>query len=104
MLVDYSIFSGPAAVLGIGAVCLAVLSIVAVIRSQRRKPVAGRESMIGQTGTVTAALKPEGTVLFNGELWHARTKGPHLEPGTNVTVVKIDGLTLGVKEKEATDD
>jgi membrane-bound ClpP family serine protease len=60
--------------------------------------------MIGQVGIVTTALKPEGTIQFNGELWHARSKGPHLEPGAKVTVVEIRGLTLGVKEKEVSDD
>jgi len=95
MLVDYSVFAGPATVLGIMAACLATLSIVAVVRSQKRKPAAGRETMVGQIGTVNTALKPEGTVYLNGELWHARTKGPHLDPGAKVKVVEIHGLTLG---------
>lgn len=104
MLVDYSIFTGPATILGVLVGCLAVVSIIAIVRSQRRKPAAGRETMVGQTAVVQTTLDLEGTVLVEGELWHARTKKLRLNPGAKVTVVKIDGLTLLVKEKEVTDD
>ena len=104
MLVDYALFTGPATILGIVAVCLAVISVIAVVRSQRRKPAAGRETMLGQTAVVQTTLDPEGMVLVEGELWHARARKTRIEVGAKVTVVAIDGLTLRVKEKEVTDD
>lgn len=104
MLVDYSVFAGPGIVLGIVVVCLAVVSIIAVARSQGRKPVAGRETLLGQTAVVQTPLDPEGMVLVEGELWRARARKTRIEVGAQVTVVAIDALTLRVKEKEVTDD
>jgi membrane-bound ClpP family serine protease len=53
---------------------------------------------------VQTTLDPEGMVLVEGELWHARARKTRIEVGAKVTVVAIDGLTLRVKEKEVTDD
>ncbi len=102
MVVNYSLFTGPLAILLIAATCLAVVSVIAVIRSQKRRPATGRESMIGQDAIVYSALKPEGMVQASGELWHARIRGTKVNPGATVTITGIDGLTLIVKEKEAT--
>jgi membrane-bound serine protease (ClpP class) len=104
MLVDYSIFSGPGIVLGIVAGLLLIVSVIAVVRSQRRRVTVGQETMIGQNGVVQTALHPEGTVQVNGELWNARVRGGHLDPGSRVVVVGVDRLVLTVKEKEVTDD
>jgi len=104
MLVDYSIFTGPAAILAIVVVCLMIVSIVAVMRSQKRRPAAGRESMIGQVATTYSPLNPEGTVQAVGELWRARVRGQHVGPGQQVTILGIDGLTLIVKQKEVSGD
>jgi membrane-bound serine protease (ClpP class) len=104
MLIDYSVFAGPGIVFGIVLGCLAVVSIIAVARSHGRKPVAGRETLLGQTAVVQTPLDPEGMVLVEGELWRARARKTRIEVGAKVTVVTIDGLTLRVKEKEVTDD
>lgn len=104
MLVNYSIFAGPVAILAIVVVCLATISIIAVIRSQKRRPESGLESMIGQVATTYSPLSPEGTVQAEGELWHARVKGPHVGPGQQVAILGIEGLTLVVKQKEVTGD
>lgn len=98
MIVDYSVFTGPAVVIGVLVACLAVISIIAVIRSQKRAPVAGRETIIGATAVVQSTLDPEGTVLFEGELWHARAPGGRIEPGVEVTITAVRGLTLTVKK------
>jgi membrane-bound serine protease (ClpP class) len=103
MLVNYSLFAGPAIVLGIGAACFAVLSIIAVVRSQRRKVAAGRETMIGQTAVVQTPLQPEGTVRIDGELWNAVARGAPIQAGERVTIVSMDGLNLMVRKKEVTD-
>jgi membrane-bound ClpP family serine protease len=104
MLVDYSIFAGPATILGIVVGVLLIVSVVAVVHSQRRRLTVGQETMIGQTGVVQAALRPEGTVQVDGELWHARVHGDHLDPGARVVVVGVNRLVLTVKEKEVTGD
>jgi len=104
MILNYSIFAGPVAILIIVTVCLIVVSVIAVMRSQKRRPAAGSEAMIGEVATVYSVLNPEGTVQAVGELWHARVKGAHVDPGKRVTIIGIDGLTLIVKEKEVTGD
>lgn len=104
MLVDYSIFAGPGVILGIVAGVLLIVSVIAVVRSQRRRVTVGQETMVGQSGVVQTALRPEGAVQVNGELWQARVQGGHLDPGSRVVVVGVDRLMLAVKKKEVTDD
>lgn len=104
MIVDYSVFTGPAVIAGVLLLVLAVISVVAVIRSQKRAPVAGRESIVGKTAVVQSILDPNGTVLFEGELWHARAPRARIEAGSEVTVIRMEGLTLIVKKEEASDD
>lgn len=66
----------------------------------RKKPVTGRESLVGTKGAVhTETLGPEGEVTVNGVIWHARLANSSLSPlkkGDNVTVTMVDGLTLVV--------
>jgi membrane-bound ClpP family serine protease len=59
----------------------------------------GAEGMIGMTGRVTRALKPQGIVKINDEYWNAIAPDGDLEVGGEVEVVGIDGLTLEVKKK-----
>jgi len=104
MLVDYSLFEGPLLILGIALGILLVVSIVAVIRSQRRSVSAGRETLIGRPGVVRTPLKPAGTVQVDGELWNAVSDGPHLGIGEPIVVSSTNELTLRVRRKEETDD
>ena len=100
MFVNYSIFTGPVIALAILAVVLLIISIIAVARSQRRKPAAGRETLIGRIGIVRTPLRPEGAVHVDGEIWQAIVDGPDLEAGTRIIVTNIEGLRLTVRRKE----
>jgi membrane-bound serine protease (ClpP class) len=71
-----------------------------VIRSNRRQAKTGREDLMGKTAMVRAALEPEGTVFFRGELWSARTDGEVVEPGEEVNIAGMDGLVLHVTRKK----
>ena len=103
LIADWNV-TGPAVLLaGLTAVFI-VVSVVAVVRSQRRRPVAGRDDILGLVGTVSTRLDPEGSVQVRGELWHALAKGQRMEPGTKVVVTGIDGLRLTVRIKEEADD
>lgn len=104
MLVDYSAFRGPAVALGIVLIVLLLVSVIAVVRSQRRPPVAGREAIVGGTAVAQSALDPTGSVLFEGELWRARSPKSRIEAGEEVAITAVRGLTLTVKKKEVTDD
>ncbi len=98
MIVDYSLFTGPALILGIVLACLLVVSVVAVVRSQRRAASTGRETMVGRSAVVQTTLDPDGTVLMDGELWHATVREGSVQPGARVTVAAVEGLTLMVKK------
>ena len=103
LVADWDITGPVALLLGLAAIFV-VVSAVAVVRSQRRRPVAGKEDIIGLVGTVGTRLDPEGSVQVRGEIWQALAKGQYLEPGTKVVVTGIDGLTLTVRKKEEKDD
>jgi len=104
MIVDYSAITGPALVLGVLAGALAVFSIIAVVRSQLRRPASGREAFVGGTAVAQTRLDPDGTVLFEGELWSARAPKAAVATGDEVVVTGLRGLTLIVEKKEAIDD
>ncbi len=103
LLADWDI-TGPAALLAGLTVAFLVVSVVAVVRSQKRRPVAGTEDILGLVGTVRTRLNPEGSVQVRGELWQALSKGRGLEPGAKVVVTGIEGLRLTVQLKEERDD
>ncbi len=83
-------------------VVTAVFSFVvgAVIRSQRRRPVSGREGLIGKTALVQTEIDPTGTVFVEGERWTAKTEGDRIEAGEETVITKVDGLRLWVIKKE----
>jgi membrane-bound serine protease (ClpP class) len=85
----------------IGGVALAAASmlllLMTMVARSRQRPVAtGQEEMVGSRARVIEWHGGEGRVRIHGEIWHAR--GPAaLQPGQEVRVVGIDGLTLQVE-------
>ena len=70
------------------------------ISAHRRQAKTGREELIGKTAVVKVALNPEGTVFFKGERWAAISEADQIDVGSEVTINKIDGLTLYVTKKQ----
>jgi membrane-bound serine protease (ClpP class) len=68
-----------------------------VLRTQRRRPVMGPQSLVGRRGEVRAALDPAGLVFVAGELWSARTAADPVPAGASVEVLAVDGLCLLVR-------
>jgi membrane-bound serine protease (ClpP class) len=65
-----------------------------VVQMRRRPASVGTHTILGQHGLV----RPDGHVAVRGELWQARTEGGEpLEPGEEVDVVAVDGLSLVVR-------
>ncbi len=65
----------------------------------------GRGSIVGKRGVMTTAIEPggSGTVrVGSGEFWTARAMypGERIEPGSQVQVLDIDGLTALVESVE----
>ena len=71
-----------------------------VIRAHRRQARTGREELIGKRAVVKVALNPEGTVFFKGERWTAISETGQVELGEEVTITRVDGLTLYVIKKQ----
>jgi membrane-bound ClpP family serine protease len=72
----------------------------AVVPSLRRKKVTGAEGMLGETGEVTKALRPEGTIMVGGEYWQAKSLDGDIDKGEEVEITGIDGLRLEVRRRQ----
>jgi membrane-bound serine protease (ClpP class) len=70
--------------------------VTAGVRALGRPPTTGAEGLVGQTATVRERLGPEGQVMVSGEIWRAVAEGEPLEPGAQVRIIAVDGLTLKV--------
>jgi len=70
-----------------------------VIKAHRQQAATGREEFAGKTAVVKTALKPEGFVMFKGELWAAVSENGPLEIGTEVIIKRVDNLKLYVSKK-----
>jgi membrane-bound serine protease (ClpP class) len=70
-----------------------------VFKSHLTKPRTGAVGLVGEIGTVKAAIKPEGKVFVHGELWNATSKDP-IETGVRVRVLKVVNLVLEVEPVE----
>jgi membrane-bound serine protease (ClpP class) len=71
------------------------------VKAHRQQAVTGREELINKTATVRATLNPEGIVFYKGERWTAISESGEIGVGEEVTIKRIDGLTLYVVKKEA---
>ena len=67
-----------------------------IIQAQRRKPVTGKRAMIGNRAVVVRAKGDDVEVEYEGEIWRAVSTQP-LEPGQQVTIKAVEGLTLRVR-------
>jgi membrane-bound serine protease (ClpP class) len=82
--------------LGAGLFMLAAMP--SVVRARFSTPTVGRESIVGETGSATAPLRPEGMVLVREALWRARTnRATPIAAGDAVRVVGVEGLVLQVE-------
>jgi membrane-bound serine protease (ClpP class) len=90
-----------AAIAAVTAVLVVFFAIIvtAVLRSRRKRPVTGREGLVGASGVVRRELEPgaQGIVLTQGELWQAVAPDGRIGVGERVVVQSLDGLLLTVR-------
>jgi membrane-bound serine protease (ClpP class) len=67
-----------------------------VVRSQRNKPVSGKEGLIGSHGIVINVADEQITVRVLGEIWQA-TSSHLLKVGDIINVTRVNGLVLNVE-------
>ena len=75
--------------------------VAAGVRALSGRQLLGPSGLVGTLGVARERLAPEGHVLVHGELWRAVAEGGPLEPGAQVRVLAIDGLTLRVGKADA---
>lgn len=76
---------------------LGLMTIIGVAVKARRRPVvAGREQLVGQTGTAQDSFEGDGHVYVHSERWNAFSRQP-VKKGEAVEVTSVDGLTLEVR-------
>ena len=76
-----------------------VFAVTKGLKIQWRKPISGKENMVGMVGTATTNLNPDGQIFVNGETWQAiSSNGTPIKKGEKVIIVSLDGLRLTVKK------
>lgn len=74
------------------------LTIVGIgIRAQKSKVSTGIEGLVGDIGKALSDINPTGSVLVQGEIWSAKTKGEMIAKDANVRVKEVRGLLLIVE-------
>ena len=91
--VSYLVIGGVSLVLGGAAAGLVTLAVQ--VRS--RKPVTGRDALIGQIAEVRQPIAPEGMVFVQGALWSAWTDEGPFAAGEFVEIAGVEGLRLYVR-------
>jgi membrane-bound serine protease (ClpP class) len=91
----------PFLVIGMSVVAGVLLAFVATkVVQARHRPVTaggGALTLVGRTAVVRTRLQPRGQVYLHGELWQAEAgDGEDVDPGREVVVEGVEGLTLRV--------
>ena len=92
-------------IIAVALILLAVMSVFYVIiwRLLKRKPITGKEEMIGLEGKVISPLTQDGIIQVRGELWKATSiDASGIAKEEKVVVVSVEGLKLVVKRKKDT--
>jgi membrane-bound serine protease (ClpP class) len=87
---------------GVTIVLAAFIAFIvgAVVRGQRRRVTTGAEGLVGRVAVAKTSLEPNGKILVDGELWKAELDGGKVEPGEEVTIIRMEGLKLFVTRRK----
>ncbi|MBT3363455.1 MAG: hypothetical protein HN929_01255 [Chloroflexi bacterium] len=100
LIMHYAGVRIPASITVTVSIILAIVIFLvhlAVIPLFHKKPVTGKESMVGMKAKVTQALEPAGMVAILGEHWRAESVDGDIEADVVVQITETEGLTLKVK-------
>jgi membrane-bound serine protease (ClpP class) len=76
-----------------------IFAVTMAIRARLQKPTTGMEGLIGEIGTASTPIGPEGKVSIHGEFWDV-ISDQNIERGEKVQVVGVMSLKLKVKKIE----
>jgi membrane-bound serine protease (ClpP class) len=87
---------------GVTIVLAAFIAFIvgAVVRGQRRRVTTGAEGLVNRVAVAKTRLEPTGKVLVDGELWKAELDSGKVEPGEEVTIIRMEGLKLFVTRRK----
>ncbi len=78
-----------------------IFAVTKGIKIQWRKPISGKENMVGMIGSARTNLNPDGQIFIHGEIWQATSfGGTHIKKGEKVVVISLEGLRLIVKKTD----
>ena len=87
-----------AAAISTGGIALAIY--MRSISKYRRRPLTGRESLLGNIGIVVRELNPCGEVRIEGFIWRACSEEGRIRKGEEVLVTGYEGLQLKVRRTD----
>jgi membrane-bound serine protease (ClpP class) len=74
-------------------------AVTKAVKARLTKPTTGSEGLIGETGTASTPIAPEGKVSVHGEFWNA-SSDQKIDAGEKVQVIGMTNLKLKVKKIE----
>ena len=80
-----------------------VFAVTKAVKAQRRRPISGREGLIGETGWADSDLAPEGKIFVRGEYWEAWCD-ERIAKWEKVMVAEVEGMRLKVRKAETVND
>jgi membrane protein implicated in regulation of membrane protease activity len=96
ILILFMLFPWPAALPFYALILIgSIIAYWKALRAQRQPPMMGKRVMIGDRATVVSATRKAVEVEYQGEVWNASSSQP-LEPGQQVFIEGVEGLTLRV--------
>ena len=82
----------------VAAIAGIILFLLQRALSAQATPVAtGPQGLLGEIGSASTDLNPDGKVFVHGELWNARSERP-IRKGEQIRVVRVDGLQLLIEK------
>jgi membrane-bound serine protease (ClpP class) len=76
-----------------------IFAVTKAVHARLKKPTTGMEGLIGEVGTASTPIAPEGKISIHGEFWNA-TSDQDIEKGEKIQVVGVVNLNLKVKKIE----
>lgn len=73
-------------------------ALTAALKIQKKKPITGKEGLLGRQGHVVQELNPQGMVMVEGELWQAVCSQGMAGKEEKILVESIEGNHLVVKK------
>jgi membrane-bound serine protease (ClpP class) len=81
-----------------GTALFFIIAFGFAVRAHKRKVTTGQKGLMGEVGVARTALRPEGLVFIQGEIWKAEADQP-IKKGEKVVVTAVELLTLKVTKK-----